>query len=83
MSALAAKEHQAWLTEEREVVRAVVVDERRFLRRHLAAWFPMFSARVAASDDGFYSRVVGAAHAFVVHDADLLLTVQTHIEAAA
>jgi len=84
MSALAARERQSWLAEEPEAVRAIVEDESRFLQRHLSIWFPMFHRRVIASDDGgFYGRVVTAAHAFIVHDVDLLQTELALLEGAA
>ncbi len=83
MSALAAREHQAWLAEEPEAVRTIVADESRFLPRHLSVWFPKFHRQVIANDDnGFYSRVVTAAHAFTVHDADLVRTELALLEGA-
>lgn len=52
----------------------------RFLRRHLASWFPSFRERVHnARPPVFYRDLVDAAHAFVVHDHDYVSAVLTEV----
>jgi DMSO reductase family type II enzyme chaperone len=74
LSHLCAQEAQAW--EARAPSEAVgrLRSQAQFLDRHLLRWFPILVRRVNDSVDsaGIYGLIVEAAHAFVVHDRDLI-----------
>jgi DMSO reductase family type II enzyme chaperone len=70
---LCAEEGRAWRSRRADRAALLLDRERRFLDRHLLRWFPSLARRVAASAEGsFYVEVVEAAHAFLVHDRDLI-----------
>ncbi len=47
--------------------------QRSFLRRHLAAWAPLFAGRVRSAAQGrYHSLVASAAAAYICHDLDLV-----------
>lgn len=74
MSALCSREAADREAGNLEGVVAALKSENRFLRRHLAVWFPEFRARVAGigDADAFYATLVEATHAFIVHELDLI-----------
>lgn len=73
MSVLCGHESSAWETGRETESSRLLDTEARFLRRHLAAWVPQLRTRTqAVSPLPFYSALVDAVHAFVVHDGDLV-----------
>jgi len=73
LSQLCAREAEAWRARAAEEAVARLESERRFLDRHLLRWFPSLVRRVAASAEGsFYVDVAEAAHAFLIHERDLI-----------
>jgi len=74
LSHLCGQEAQAWQCLWPENATGILGVERRFLDRHLLSWFPAFVRRVsiAANPAGIYGELVEVAHAFVVHDRDLI-----------
>lgn len=72
LAVLCAREAQAW-EEGRpgEALRALR-QQRAFLERHLARWFPALVRQMAAADGGDTYPAIGAsAQAYIVHDQDL------------
>jgi TorA maturation chaperone TorD len=85
MSALCRREAAARESGSLGAVASALVEEDRFLRAHLAVWFPEFRERVVASPsvDRFYRTLIEAVHAFVVHEVDLVALLRREIEGAA
>jgi TorA maturation chaperone TorD len=70
---LCGREADAWEAREVEPGVQAVRRQKRFLDRHLAAWFPDFAAQVAVVDSGAaYADLSGRALAFIKYDSDLL-----------
>jgi len=83
MSALCAREAEAWRSGVTPEVAHCLHAEDRFLRTHLAVWFPHFADRVAAVDAAsFYAAVVRTANAFVLHEVDLVRSLVRQVEAS-
>lgn len=77
MSMLCAQEARAWTDGRLDLVSALAGKQARFLRRHLAVWFPMFKDHVLAASPGpFYRSTVETAHAFLTHDADFAIAIE-------
>ena len=74
LSHLCAQEALAWEVRRLEVAASLLRSQKQFLDRHLLRWFPGLARRtsLAASGGNFYGELVGVAHAFVVHDRDLV-----------
>jgi TorA maturation chaperone TorD len=74
LSHLCAQEAQAWTDRAPDDAVDLLRSQRQFLDQHLLRWFPMLMRRVSDSVDptGIYGDIVEAAHAFVVHDRDLI-----------
>lgn len=73
MAALCDREAEARRLRSPECTARTVAGERRFLDRHLGAWFPVVAERVGRSGaGGLYPTLVAAAHAFIVHDRELV-----------
>jgi len=74
LSVLCDEEEQAWRNGEVERARDYLRREEDFHERHLQRWFSIFALRLArlAAPGSFYRLLAGAAHAFVVHDRDLV-----------
>jgi TorA maturation chaperone TorD len=85
MSALCGREAVARESGSLGQAAAALLEEDRFLRGHLAAWFPEFSERVAEAPgvERFYRTLIEAVHAFVVHEVDLVALLRRDIEGAA
>lgn len=83
MSALCSREASAWGSGSIEEAQAALADQERFLRGHLAVWLPEFRGRVQRAEPApFYAALLEAAHAFVVHDLDLIRAIRRASEAA-
>ena len=81
MAGLCGRELAAWTAEKPDRVLLLLDAEQSFLRRHLAAWFPAFHARVEQSSRlPLYAATVGATHAFLVHEVDFLGWMRRGIE---
>lgn len=75
MAVLCAREDEAIDRGEDAEAMRVLGEERRFLERHLARWFPVMSRRGAmVAGNGFYGTLLTAARAFVRHDQELVAT---------
>jgi TorA maturation chaperone TorD len=73
MAGLCAREVAFWDSDLPQQASATLGIERSFLRRHLAAWFPAFRARVERSGRlPFYTATVDAAHAYLTHEVDFI-----------
>ncbi|MEE8330607.1 MAG: molecular chaperone TorD family protein, partial [Acidimicrobiia bacterium] len=73
MSALCDGEAIAWTFGNAPNAIAALAGQDRFLRDHLSVWFPAFRQRVLDAEPlDFYRALIEAAHAFLVHDADLI-----------
>lgn len=73
MAELCSREADHWQLPDPDLVRTALRRQHAFLRRHLAAWFPAFRARVRnARALAFYETTVDAAHAFLLHDTDVI-----------
>ncbi len=73
MAHLCDVEAQGWERGATEEVDATLAVEHRFLTRHLRVWIPQFRRRVAEAPPApFYTALVDAVHAFVVHEVDYL-----------
>ena len=71
----------AWEQDQPILAGELVDQEARFLRRHVAAWFPTFRDRVhAARPSVFYRHLVDAVHGFVVHDHDYLQAIRAELK---
>lgn len=83
MSALCAREAQAWQTQQDPAAADALGYQDRFLRAHLATWFGDFAARVRIVDpDGWYRTVIEAADAFVIQEVDLVRAMRRQLGAA-
>ncbi len=77
MSMLCAQEAEAWNNGRLDLVSAMAGKQAKFLRRHLAVWFPMFKDHVLVAKPGpFYRSIVETAHAFLAHDADFARAIE-------
>ncbi|MBA3876950.1 MAG: hypothetical protein C0498_08440 [Anaerolinea sp.] len=75
MAALCAREAEATDRGDDAEAKRVLGDEERFLKRHLARWFPVMAHRGAvAAGDGYYGTLLTGARAFVHHDRELVTT---------
>jgi TorA maturation chaperone TorD len=73
LSHLCAKEANAWEHDRPEEVADVLRVQRNFLDRHLLLWLPALVRNVqVAGPAGFYRDIADVAHAYVVHDRDLI-----------
>jgi TorA maturation chaperone TorD len=74
LSHLCAQEAQAWEARAPAEAVGLLRSQRQFLDLHLLRWFPILVRRVSDSVDSasVYADIVEAAHAFVVHDRDLI-----------
>lgn len=82
MSALCDGEAVAWSFGNAANAIAALAGQERFLRGHLAVWFPEFRQRVSgAAPIDFYRTLIDATHAYVVHDADLIGVMRREFEA--
>jgi len=73
LSHLCAKEAKAWEDDRLEEVAGLLRAQKEFLDQHLLAWFPALVRNVRrATPAGFYRDIAEVAHAFVVHDRDLI-----------
>jgi len=83
MSALCAREAEAWRTQQDPAAADTLEYQDRFLRDHLATWFGDFAARVHHTDPmGFYDAVTGAVDAFVIQEVDLVRAMRRQLGAA-
>ena len=80
LSHLCAKEAKAREDDRPEEVAGLLCSQRSFLDRHLLLWFPSLvrNARLA-TPGGFYRDIAEVAHAFVVHDRDLIALLQESV----
>ncbi len=84
MSALCDGEAVAWTFGNAANAVAALADQDRFLRGHLSVWFPAFRQRVLDAEPlDFYRALIEAAHAFLVHDADLIGVMRREFEVVA
>jgi TorA maturation chaperone TorD len=74
LSHLCAQEAQAWKARRPAEAVGLLRSQKQFLDQHLLRWFPMLLRRVSGSvgPTCIYRDIVDAAHAFVVHDRDLI-----------
>ncbi len=83
MSALCAREAEAWRGSRDPDAADALGCQDRFLRAHLATWFGDFAARVRSADpDGWYHAVTKAVDAFVIQEADLVRAMRRQMGAA-
>jgi TorA maturation chaperone TorD len=83
MSALCAREAEAWRSGRDPDAADALEGQDRFLRAHLATWFGDFAARVRSADpDGWYHAVTKAVDAFVIQEVDLVRAVRRQLGAA-
>jgi len=77
MSFLCRQEVEAREEEDDRRLSEILEQESGFLRNHLAVWVPLFRDRVVAGrPHAFYRDLVDAVHAFVIHDDDLVRTLE-------
>lgn len=80
MAYLCAQEAAAWEQAAPDAGLQFLREQRRFLRVHLARWFPLFLSQVRArATQPLYAAGADAASAFVHHDRDLLDTLVDEI----
>lgn len=80
MSVLCDREALAWETQAALDALATLAAEESFLKSHLAAWFPLFRDRVSHADPGpFYRALIDAAHAYLVHEVDLVAALRAQL----
>ena len=83
MAFLCSLEAQAW---ERNALKEgfqVLERQRAFLGQHLDRWFSAFVRQVAvAEQEGLYTVIAEAAHAFIHHDQDLVALLLERLRAA-
>lgn len=74
LSMVCSEEERAWRNAEVERALDCLLREMRFHDEHLQRWLPAFARRLGrvARPGSFYRTLADAAHAFVVHDRDLL-----------
>ncbi|MEE8357731.1 MAG: molecular chaperone TorD family protein [Anaerolineales bacterium] len=74
MSFLCEKELIALQNNDQEVLADSQQEQRRFLRDHLARWFPQFAKKALeeADRDSFYRQVVETTYAFLYNELDVL-----------
>jgi len=83
MSALCAREAEAWRGSRDPDAADALGCQDRFLRSHLATWFGDFADRVRSADpDGWYHAVTEATDAFVVQEVDLVRAMRRQMGAA-
>jgi TorA maturation chaperone TorD len=85
MSVLCSQESAAREVGSTEGTVSALLAEDRFLRGHLAAWFPEFRERVSntAGVGRFYGSLIEAIYAFIVHDADFVSLLRSRMEGVA
>lgn len=71
---LCSEEANAWRSRLPQAALGALHSQAGFLDRHLLKWFPTLVHRICLSEPpaGFYRELAEAAHAFVVHDRDLV-----------
>lgn len=80
MAHLCDVEAQGWERGATDEVDATIAVEHRFLTHHLRVWIPQFRRRVTEAPPApFYSALVEAVHAFVVHEVDYLALVRSEL----
>ncbi|MEE9599708.1 MAG: molecular chaperone TorD family protein, partial [Anaerolineales bacterium] len=74
MSFLCEKELIALQNNDQKVLADSQQEQRRFLRDHLARWFPQFAKKALeeADRDSFYRQVVETTYAFLYNELDVL-----------
>lgn len=73
LSGMCGREAESWALEDLGEATGWMSREAAFLRRHPAAWFPAFRARVMeAETELYFVALAELGHAFVVHDLDFL-----------
>ena len=74
LSMLCGEEERAWREAEAERAFDSLLREAQFHDEHLQRWLPAFARRLGsvASPGSFYCTLSDSAHAFVVHDRDLV-----------
>jgi TorA maturation chaperone TorD len=84
MSVLCEREATAREAGAADETKAALLAQDRFLRGHLAGWFPEFRARVLDSPGvgAFYGSLIEAIYAFIVHDVDFVALLRRDIEGA-
>ncbi len=77
MSMQCALEAQAWEEEASEDAVVRLKREDSFLNAYLLRWFPYFAGRLRhMHPDTFYAQAAGAGYAFLVHEKDLIASLQ-------
>jgi TorA maturation chaperone TorD len=85
MSLLCAREAEAREAGLVDIAGETLDRECRFLRGHLARWLPDFRDRLdeVPPVSAFYTTLIAAVYAFVVHDVEYTALLKQHLESAA
>lgn len=75
-------EADAWVSKDFKGARRMQERQRRFLDRHTSKWIPILFREISARDDDFFTAAARAAHVQVMHDVDLLRSLQPLMRAA-